>query len=202
MSHINGENGITLAEFPPSPLSKFCLTPSVDTICENVTWSVMTGNGKYFVRLFVGDPANDSVNNITINGLKVVKNQLVKRGDEKVFEALVEAKNDLLTLSLACEENWEYAATKLRAVEIIPSKESLEVKNPVTNETKTCGDSFTGGRCESGPDVLHCLFDNPSNTVATNCNGGFMLMKIQNDYKCKDQVGKYKCIKVIMYDYF
>ena len=185
----------TLAEFPPSPNSKFCLSPSADTLCENVTWTVRTGSGKYFVRIYIGDPTNDSVNNLKINDVYVVKNQIVAKGDLKVFEATVEAKNEFITLSPECEDNCDYAVTKINAVEILPYKESQDHVEPTTNEIKLCGDAFSGGRCESGPNVLHCLFEDPSKQVASNCNGSLMLMQIQSGYKCKDLVGKFKCVK-------
>jgi hypothetical protein len=185
----------TLAEFPPSPKSKFCSTPEADTLCENITWSVRTGNGKYFVRVYVGDSTSDSVINLKLNGISLVKNDLVPKGDLKVYESTVEAKNEFIIFSPECEDNCDYAVTKFNAVELTPFRETNDVVEPQTNETKVCGEAFTGGRCESGPNVVHCLFDDPSNQVAANCNGSLMLMQIAQGYKCKDLIGKFKCVK-------
>ena len=114
----NSKDQITLVEFPPSPKSKYCDNPSDDTLCENLTWTLKTGNGKYFIRLSVGDPSSDSVNNIMINGKYAVRNQIVKRNHIKVYETEAEAVNEFITLSAECEENCDYAVTKLVAIEI------------------------------------------------------------------------------------
>lgn len=185
----------TFAEFPPSPLSKFCSTSEADVLCENVTWSVKTGNGKFFVRLYIGDPNNDSVINLKINDIYVVKNQIIPKGDLKVFEATSEAKNGFLIFSPECVDNCDYAVTKINAVELMPYKEHLDKPEPQSNETKVCGEGLMGGKCNTGPDVLHCIFADPSNQVASNCNGSNMLMEIKVGYKCKDLIGNFKCVK-------
>ena len=187
----------TLIEFPPSPLSKFCKSPSSDTLCEVVTWSVLTGPGKFFLRIFIGDPSVQSVNNLKVNDKYIVQNQIVARNVLKVFEEIVEANSCYINFSPECKANCEYAVTKLNAVEIIPYKENMETVEAKSSEVKICGNGFVGGRCENGPNVVHCVYDDPSNPVASNCNGRLMLMEVPNSNLCKDQIGKYKCVMVI-----
>ena len=59
-----------------------------------------------------------------------------------------------------------------------------------------CGESYTGGRCEQGPDVLHCLFENKFNESVKYCTGENSLMKLPDDYKCKSQKNNYKCVRL------
>src|SRR5690606_37256063 len=109
-----------------------------------------------------------------------------------------EAKDELITVEADCKENCDFAMAKLNALELIPYKEKPNLPPVVANEVKvSCGHSWLGGRCETGPDVLHCLFDDPSKQAATNCNGNLIIMSIPEMYKCKDQIGKFKCVKKI-----
>jgi len=39
------------------------------------------------------------------------------------------------------------------------------------------------------------LFDDPSVPQARNCSGEYLMTEIPQDFKCRDQVGKFKCIK-------
>jgi len=43
--------------------------------------------------------------------------------------------------------------------------------------------------------VLHCLFDSASNPLTKNCTGEYVLMEIDNTSLCKQDAGKYKCVK-------
>jgi hypothetical protein len=186
----------TFIEFPPSQKSKICAAPGAQ--CDRVTWSVRTGIGKYFVRLYVGDPQNNSKVDFEMNGVWLARNKIVKKGKLKIFEGVVEAKNEFLVLKDKCETNCSFSSAKLNAIEVSPYEEKKKLEAPVTLESPTtCGHAFNGGRCESGPDVLHCLFEDPSREVAGNCTGSLVIMAIPKTYHCKDQVGKYKCLKKV-----
>jgi len=187
----------TLVEFPPSPKSKYCSKPSINTMCEVVSWSVLAGDGKFLVRIYAGDPNDPIYQNLKINDKIAVENEVIKDGDLKVYEFVEEAINKYITISPECEDNCDYALSKINAIEISPYKENEELhkEESQSDEKKVCGDSFVGGRCENGPDATHCLYDDPSKAGATNCNGGNMIIMIPKDYKCKDQVGKFKCVK-------
>jgi hypothetical protein len=163
-----------------------------------VTFTVKAGAGRFFVRLYIGDPDNASKIDLKVNDKMFVNNQKIGAGKLKLFEGVVEAKNEYLTIESNCQENCEYAMAKLNALEIIPYKEKPNLPKVVSNEVKlNCGHAYIGGRCDKGPDVLHCLFNDPSKEVATNCNGNLIIMNVPDSYKCRDQVGKYKCVKKI-----
>jgi len=84
---------------------------------------------------------------------------------------------------------------KINAIEIIPFEDKPKKKEEKSLEiATTCGHAFTGGRCDKGPDVLHCLFEDPSKEIAGNCTGSQVIMMIPSTYHCRDQVGKYKCM--------
>ena len=186
----------SLVEFLPSPKSKQCTKPGAN--CASVNWSVKVGLGLFFVRLYVGDPSNKIKVDFMVNDKFLAKDQKVEEDELKVFEGVVESKNDFIVVSSNCQNNCDDGVSKLNAIEIMPYEEKPKKKETKSAEVAlTCGHAFVGGRCDKGPDVLHCLFDDPSKEVAGNCTGNLVIMMIPNTYQCKDQIGKYKCLQKI-----
>lgn len=186
----------TYVEFFPSPKSKLCSSPGA--ICEKVKWSAKVGAGVYMVRLYVGDPENESKVDLMVNDKYLAENKIIKEDDLKIYEAIIESKNEFITIKSNCKVNCDKYVSKLNAVEISPYEDEKNVKKPVSKEKQlTCGHAFTGGRCDKGPDVTHCLFNDPSAEVAGNCTGSLVIMQIPKTYHCKNQVGKYKCVKKV-----
>jgi hypothetical protein len=186
----------TYIEFYPSPKSKLCSKPGA--ICENVKWSAKTGPGLFYVRLYVGDPESKSKVDLMVNDKYFAENKTIKEDDLKIYEGLVEAKNEFITIESNCKVNCQDTVSKLNAVEIIPYEDKKNAKTPPSQEKQeNCGNAFTGGRCEKGPDVSHCLFNDPSAEVAGNCTGSLVIMQIPKTYHCKNQIGKYKCVKKV-----
>jgi len=184
----------TLVEFNPSEKSRICSKPG--TNCEKVNWSVKTGNGRFFVRLFVGDPESKSKVDLKVNSKFLAKNQIIPQDTLKIYEGIVEAKNEFLVVKSECQTDCDNGVSKLNAIEITPYKEKPKNEEIKTKEVAlACGHAFTGGRCDKGPNVVHCLFEDPSKPVAGNCTGNLVIMMIPNTYQCKDQIGKYKCLK-------
>jgi len=180
-------------EFPPSPKSEKCSAPN--THCAKVSWSVRVGVGRFFVRLYVGDPENYTKADLKINGKYFAKNKIIQPNELKVYEAVVQSRNEFLVLKNKCKKNCDYATAKINAVEIVPYEDKPKKKEEKSLEiATTCGHAYTGGRCDKGPDVLHCLFEDPSKEVAGNCTGSQVIMMIPKTYHCRDQVGKYKCM--------
>ena len=183
----------SLVEFLPSPKSKLCSKPGVR--CENVNWSVKVGAGVFFVRLYVGDPQTQSKVDLMVNDKFLAKNKKIGENELKVFEGVVEAKNEFIIIKSNCKEDCDTTVSKLNAVEIMPYENKPKNSTKKTQEKQTsCGHAYTGGRCDNGPDVTNCLFDDPSKKVAGNCTGSLVIMQIPNTYQCKDQIGKYKCV--------
>jgi len=184
----------TLVEFNPSSKSRICSKPGSN--CENVNWSIKTGIGRFFVRLFVGDPESKTKIDLTVNDKFLAKNKYVEPDVLKIYEGIVEAKNEFLVVKSNCQDDCDNGVSKLNAIEITPYKEKPKKEEEKTKEVAlACGHAFTGGRCDTGPNVEHCLFDDPSKEVASNCSGSLVIMMIPNTYQCKDQIGKYKCLK-------
>ena len=186
----------SLVEFLPSPKSKLCTAPGAN--CENVNWSVKVGLGLFFVRLYVGDPINKTKVDLMVNDKFLAKDKSIEQDDLQVFEGVIESKNDFIVVSSKCENNCDDGVSKLNAIEIMPYEEKPKMKETQSAEVAlSCGHAFKGGRCEKGPDVLHCLFDDPSVEVAGNCTGNHVIMMVPSTYQCKDQIGKYKCLQKI-----
>ena len=183
-------------EFQPSPKSKICRIPNAQ--CDNVSWSIRVGTGRFFVRLIAGDPENKTKLDLKINDIYIAKNKVIEEDELKIYEGIFESKDEFLVLSNNCAENCDFATAKLNAIEFTPYEEKSKVLLAASSEVVlNCGHASRGGRCDTGPDVLHCLFDDPSKEVAGNCTGSNVIMVIPSTYQCRDQIGKYKCMKKI-----
>ncbi len=187
----------TFVKFPPSPLSNYCVRPSPDENCEPVLWSVWTGKGKFKVKLFIGDSFNDIYADFSVNGKIMCKSQKVLKGNLDIIEEKIESKAGYITIRSECVENCKYAMSKLNAVELTPIGNDIDEGNDSSKTEKLkCGNNYIKGKCEKGPDVTHCIFEDKTMPSAAYCSGGNSLVTIPDDYKCKEQVGKYKCVKI------
>jgi len=183
------------AEFLPPSKAKACSVPGAN--CESVNWSAKVGDGLFFVRIYAGDATSKSRINLQVNGKYFAKDQHVAEDEIKVFEGVAESSNGFIVITQKCEEKCDHGSSKMNAVEIMPYEDKPKAKESKTPEKEVCGHSYVGGRCEKGPNVMHCLFDDPSEEVAGNCTGSLVIMNIPNTYTCKDQIGKFKCVKKI-----
>ena len=188
----------TLVEFPPSPLSKYCNKPNPETLCEGVSWKVKAGYGKFFVRIFVGDPNSVSRIDLKVNDKYMAKNKIIEKNTLEILEDIIQANKKFITISSECSGDCKIAVSKINAIEIFPYEDYAPKDDDTTKEIELkCGNIFKGGRCDVGPNVLHCLFDDAGKNTAKFCNGSQSLIGIPSGYKCADQIGKYKCVNVI-----
>lgn len=193
----------TLVEFPPPANSRACNKPNPETHCEPVTWKVKVGKGKFRIKIFVGDPQKDSRVNIKINNKYIAYNKFISRNTMEIFEDILFSKEKLFELSADCLEDCENARTKINAIEIIPfDGNSNKLKQKKPQKKIPCGSGLEGGECDTGPNVLHCLFNSPSVPSAQACNVDKTLVSIKTGDKCPEQIGKFKCVKVYLYKTF
>jgi len=185
----------TLVEFPPSPSSNFCNKASPDMLCESVSWIIKAGNGRFLIKLFMGDPDSSIRVDLKINDRFVAQNKIIEKNTLEVIEDIIEADNKFIVITSDCQMNCQSAMSKLNSVEISPY---ADVNRKVQKASKElmlkCGNAFKGGRCDKGENVIHCIFDDPSKKTAQFCNGETTLIAIPSTYRCKDQVGKFKCV--------
>ena len=190
----------TLVEFPPSPLSIFCNKPNPETLCEGVSWKIKAGYGRFIVRIYAGDPNSISTIDLKVNDKYMALNRVIEKNSLEIFEDIIEANKQFITVTSECAGDCKKAVSKINAIEIYPYDAYLPKDEDLAKEVELkCGSSFKGGRCDKGPNVLHCLFDDPSKNSAKFCNGSQSLVSIQSSYKCKDQAGKFKCVSVILF---
>jgi len=186
----------SLVEFPPSPKSKFCARPSPDVMCDKVSWSAKVGHGKFSVKLYVGDPQANIRIDLKVNDEFVVKGQTIPKGQLKVYEGTYNAINEFITISSECVNDCEYAMSKLNMVEIFPfDDEARKDDDPTPEKQDPCGNATEGGRCDKGPDVTHCLFEDPSSGGAKFCTGNLLMVPVSKQYRCPSQRNKFKCVK-------
>jgi hypothetical protein len=187
----------TLVEFPPSPLSKFCNKPNPETLCEGVSWTAKVGSGRFFVRIFVGDPNSVSRIDLKVNDKFMARNKIIEKNTLEIIEDVIEANKQFITITSECSGDCKLAVSKINAIEIFPYDAYLPKDQEITKEIAlNCGNAFKGGRCDTGPNVIHCLLDDAGSSSAKFCNGAQSLIGIPSSYKCKDQVGKFKCVFV------
>ena len=64
-----------------------------------------------------------------------------------------------------------------------------------------CGNAYEGGRCIE-KNMINCVFDSTLPPNVHLCANSLHLVKVSQLYECKEQRGKYKCIKVWNLFYF
>ncbi len=185
----------TLVEFPPDQNSKFCNTEKPEVVCDKANWSAKVGFGKFLVKLHIGDPSGNTRVDLTINGTPFVKQTTIEKGKLEVFEGVFDSVNEFITIGTKCLLDCEYSMAKLNMVEISPHSEMKNQKvEPPPTVQDPCGNGQQGGKCETGPDVIHCLFDDPTVDVAKYCSGNSIMVQVPANYKCVTQRNKYKCV--------
>lgn len=187
----------TFVEFPPDPKSKFCNTERPEIVCDKASWSAKVGFGKFNIKVYVGDPMANTRVDLMVNGFPLVKQTTVEKGKLEVFEGVFDSINEFISLSSKCLSDCEYSMAKLNMISISPYKdqkvESFAVeKKPVIQDP--CGNALTGGKCETGPDVTHCLYEDISVDATKYCSGNSIMIQIPSNYKCVSQRNKFKCV--------
>ncbi len=186
----------SLVEFPPSPQSKFCSKPSPDVLCDKVTWSVKVGHGRFNVKLYIGDPQANTRLDIKINDDYAVEGQTIAKGELKIYEGVYDSINEYITVASECRNDCEYAMSKLNMIEVFPfSEDNAKDEDPTPEKVDPCGNATQGGKCDKGPDVTHCLYDDPTAEGAKYCTGNLLMVQVSKQYRCPSQREKYKCVK-------
>ena len=184
----------TFIEFPPSPNSLECTKPNPTKLCEPVFWRVKVGKGRYKITIYAGDVLKDFQMDLRVNNKILVKNKLIKKNTMEKFTDIIDAKNEFLEFTSVCEEHCEYSNTKINAIEIVPYEEKVSTEEVVPKEKEVCGYSFVNGRCLTGPDVIHCVYDDTSVSSTQYCNNDKVLVMIPETTVCKEHIGFYKCV--------
>lgn len=186
----------TFVEFPPDPKSKFCNTDRPEVVCDKASWSAKVGFGKFNIKLYIGDILANTRVDLSVNGIPLVKQSTIEKGKLEVFEGIFDSVNEYITISPKCSFDCEYSMAKLNMITIIPFKDKKELSRehvkPIVKDP--CGNAFTGGKCETGPDVVHCLYEDISVDSAKYCSGNAILVQVPSDYQCVSQRNKYKCV--------
>ncbi len=185
----------TLVEFPPDQNSKFCNVEKPDVACDKASWSAKVGFGKFNVKLFIGDLTANTRIDLTVNDEPFINQTTIEKGKLEVFEGVFDSVNQLITLSSKCKNDCEYSIAKINLVQITPIIDSnLGKEEPEPIVEDPCGNSKFGGKCDTGPDVTNCLFDDPTNYSAKYCSGNTFIIQVPANYKCPSQRNKFKCV--------
>ncbi len=136
----------TIAHFPPSPNSRYCKKEIPDTICDKIDWSVKAGEGKFVLKISIGDPTVNSKIDLSINGESVVS-KIISKGKINTIEKVMESKEGYFTLSSNCLENCDFSMAKINAIQIVPYVNKPKVNDPekLKKEVEICGATLTQG---------------------------------------------------------
>ena len=185
----------TLVEFPPDQNSKFCNAEKPEVVCDKANWSAKVGFGKYSVKLYIGDPLANTRVDLTVNDVPFIKQTTIEKGKLEVFEGVFDSVNEYITIGTKCLSDCEYSMVKLNMIEISPYKEKTDEKpEPTPAIEDPCGNAQQGGKCDTGPDVTHCLFDDPTSDSTKYCSGNNIMLQVPANYKCVSQRSKFKCV--------
>ena len=185
----------TFVELTPSENSLLCKSPSDEVLCEPINWFIKVGKGIFVVKLFIGDPVSDFKSNLVVNNKVFTNGEYIQKNKLFTVEKFVESINDFITISSKCTKNCEYNFDRLNAVKITAYEYYNKEQKDLQEYSTQCGKAFKGGKCLYGPDVLHCIFNDPTVISASFCHGDKILKGISSDYFCKDQTGHYKCVR-------
>jgi hypothetical protein len=187
----------TFVEFPPDENSKFCNSQKPEVVCDKANWSAKVGFGKFKVKLYIGDPITNTRVDLAINGIPIAKQTTIEKGKIEVFEGVFDSVNEFITIGTKCLADCDYSMAKLNMVEISPYKEDKnkkEIKELSAVVEDPCGNAQFGGKCDVGPDVINCLFDDPMVESAKFCSGNSFMVQIPPKYRCASQQNKFKCV--------
>lgn len=194
-------------EFPYPRSSSLCLSQSPNIDCRSISYHIKTGNGKFLVKLHVGDTLSDSLVDFKINNVDVVSSKLVAKGDYQIFSKSIKVTDEFIQISTECVEDCENHKSKFNMIEIALEKDNdrysesqMALQNELipgasNNATKDeCNHSFFGPKCNQGIDVLHCVFETLADKQSMMCSGDKYLIQIPSDYKCTALRKQYKCV--------
>jgi hypothetical protein len=188
----------SIAYFNSDPKSNNCYPRPNGALCDKVTWTVKAGYGKFRVRIWVMDPTEVVRADIKVNDVHIVKigeqeSEKLRIGEEKIFEGIIESAYEYLTFSSECEKNCDKHRSRMNKVEISPHKDADDIKreneNKITGPEKqgVCGNGITGGKCDKGPDVTHCIFNTPIPETAKYCGQDNKTFLARSN-KCKESL--------------
>jgi hypothetical protein len=185
----------TLVEFPPDKESKFCNKAIPDMDCDKVEWSIKTGHGKFNVKMFIGDTNGNSRIELSVNGKPFIKDVTLEKKNLQTFEGDFVAVNQMITVTSNCRNDCEYAMAKLNMIKISQfNAEDDKLPEPTPRKEDTCGNAESGGRCDTGPDIINCLYDDPLVDVLKYCSGNSFMVQVPDTYKCATQRNRFKCV--------
>jgi len=187
----------TFAEFNYSQKSKKCEEVSPEISCENATWTMKVGHGKFNVKLYFGQPFQKSTVSFIIQDIPVALNRMVDSGTLDMIDKTVDSVDEKITIRGDCFDNCKDTRTILNMVEVKPVLENQSDDDAgLAVNASSCNNAKKGGNCNTGKgDILHCLYDNPQSPGASSCGGTNIFLKVSPGYRCLDQTGKYKCVK-------
>ena len=104
--------------FPPDPKSHWCAENPPKVACESVDWSIKVANGKYNVKITVGDPAEAIQTDLKLNDKVIMKNKIQKKNiffttndDLIILDGIIRVKSEC---DGSCENSW----SRMSAIEI------------------------------------------------------------------------------------
>eukprot|EP00742_Colponemidia_sp_Colp-10_P013875 GILJ01015707.1.p1 GENE.GILJ01015707.1~~GILJ01015707.1.p1 ORF type:complete len:1281 (+),score=234.65 GILJ01015707.1:129-3845(+) len=194
----------SLILFPPAEKSQWCQKSNPVVSCAPAEWSLAVVNGKYKVKVTVGDPKYKAGYNIQINGKKFINEKVLRENQFDTVAGDVDVPDGYVRVTADCFNNCEAVWSRISAIEVEPVVKAPVAGNgasggktggPYAKPTKElgCGGSYQGGRCEDGSNSENCIYDDMSQVV--KCTGSLVVVSVPKSHPCIDQRSKAKCVK-------
>lgn len=156
----------SLIMFPPDPSSVQCKKPNPDVTCEPVDWSITVPEGKYEVKITIGDSERKIGYSIKVNGQYLFKEKILDMNQYETDSIPVEAPDGIIVVKSECDlkafpAHCPLVWSRMSAIDIaqIMAKDKKDDDDDdLGTKNLGCGNSFSGGRCE-GEDPIDCVYE-------------------------------------------
>ena len=113
--------------FPPDKNSKWCLIDRPITICEPMHWIIKVPNGKYVVKITVGDPNNKAGYWIKVNGKVFIDGKILEKNQFYSPSFEVNVGDERIKVTADCDRDCKYIWSRINAIEIRSSPSNYVV---------------------------------------------------------------------------
>ena len=104
--------------FPADKNSKWCLAEKPSTICEPMSWMLKVPNGKYIVKVTVGDPVNKAGYWLKVNGKVFIDGKILEKNQFYSPNFEVNVGNERIKVTADCDFDCQYVWSRINTIEI------------------------------------------------------------------------------------
>lgn len=104
--------------FPPDKKSQWCLVEKPKSLCEPVSWSIQVPNGRYNIKITVGDPKNKAGYWVKVNGRSFIEGKILDKNQFFSPSFDIEVAEQRIIVTADCERDCRLVWSRMNAIEI------------------------------------------------------------------------------------